>query len=201
MEDDGSVKRSLQEIAQLLLMIHEKYIKCGNNCQVLVNLSTFLRYIGLEDVISPLDTEYYLRKVYLGDNNRSDKLLYHSMGYEAFYGWLKLIACHFYQYDSNSISLSKNDKKSFHMLLTNLIIPFASKSQKDLGRIDDISEASKWLTTIDSRSLDTFVENKDVLKLWFMNLLIQVLNFVNFMLHLFDSKFYKVCMYTSFIFR
>lgn len=174
MESDSTVRQSLQEIAQLLLAIHEKYIQSSENQEILGNLVSFIKCIGLEHKICLLDIEYYRRKVMSADAFHSEMLGYRGMGYEAFYGWLKELAAHYYQHDS--LSLVKNEKKSFHMLLTNYIVPFASNSHDKLGRIDAIDETRMWLANIDHRTLETLVEYKELLKLWFMSMLIQVMH-------------------------
>jgi hypothetical protein len=166
MNSEPILRQSLQEIAHLLLMIYEKY-KFLNVTQLdcLTSLCEFLRDAGLEDRICVLDVEYFRRKVALPEANNLV-----SMGYEKFYQWLKEVSASYYQYDS----ISKNNKKSFHKLLVDYIVPFSSSRDIDGMRARSLSTTTLWLQNMDSRSLETLVESRDLLKLWFLSILSQV---------------------------
>lgn len=166
MDSEPILQQSLHEIAHLLLLMYENYQFTNiKQLDCLINLCDFLQDIGLEDHICVLDVEYYRREVV---SSVSDGLV--SMSYETFYAWLKKISAFHYQYDTTL----KNNKKSFHKLLVDYIIPASSSTGRGGVKSASLSKTCQWLRNVNIRTLDTLVESRELLKLWFLSILSQV---------------------------
>jgi len=124
---DPAVLQSLQEIASLLLLVHDYYLKDVYSSNVLISLYILIHDAQLHHVVSILDCEKMRRDVMPSNTDE--------MGYELFYDWLRGIA----QFVFRDLDLS--GKKALHRLLVRYIIPFASKieaseSDKSLHNFD-----------------------------------------------------------------
>lgn len=124
---DPTILKSLQEIASLLLIVHDDYLKGATGHEVVSALYALIRDVGLTSKVSVLDIERLRREV-MGDGDNE-------MGYELFYDWLRGVGL--------LVAPDKEaaGKKALHHLLTQHIIPFASSmgakaSEFDLGSRD-----------------------------------------------------------------
>ena len=160
LQADSNVQSSLQEIAELLLIIYEEYLgNIENVHNILFCLCQFVSDVGLGYYISFLDIEFLRQKVM---NRLQLKNSAHIMDYEMFYAWLKEASNHIYRMD-----YLEGGKKSLHSMLTKYIIPFASSAETNHS--DNFSNLYCELS-ISQNSMDIFVEYKDFLKLWFIYL-------------------------------
>jgi hypothetical protein len=109
--NENVIDDSLREIATLILLLHENYIKdsSGKN-QILVSLVRFLTNGDICDKVSIIDAEILRRKVMYPDDT--------FMEYDKFYNWLRDVAKFIYE---------DSDNNSLHSLLMDYIIPLASK--------------------------------------------------------------------------
>lgn len=139
--DSNSPTQSLQEIASILLKIHDYYLKDSYDRDILPCLMGFIYDFGLNKVVSLLDVER-LKKQKLGNNKRY-------MGYEDFYGWITLLASFLY-----GESTDKNGKKSLNYFLIHDIFPFYNNwtTMKHYS----ISKIQSSILLFTQRSLDIF---------------------------------------------
>lgn len=108
---DPEIQQSLQEIASLLLIVHDNYLKEVYGGEILSKLMDLLEDFGLQSKVSILDAERMRRRI-MG-NSEAD------MGYELFYDWLRGIG----QLVSSDRDVA--GKQALSYLLTHYIIPFA----------------------------------------------------------------------------
>jgi hypothetical protein len=109
---DPAILQSLQEIASLLLIVHDDYLKGVYGNDILSSLTELLEDVGLQSKVSVLDAERLRRAVMMSSDV--------DMGYELFYDWLRGVG----QLVCNERDVA--GKKALHYLLTHYIIPFAS---------------------------------------------------------------------------
>lgn len=120
---NSPVAQSLQEIASLLLLVHDYYLQGCHGSEVLVPLTVLIKDVGLSDAVSFLDIER-LRRTVMGTSEGG-------MGYERFYDWLRGIAQLVYRGDDGS------GRRELHLLITKHILPFASALHKSAAEQGD----------------------------------------------------------------
>jgi hypothetical protein len=152
---DPNILQSLQEIASLLLMIHDVYLKDVMGSDILVALVSFLQDTQLNVMVSILDAEKLRRKVMRnGESN---------LGYELFYEWLRAVGELVYKADE------MGGKKALQYLLTQHILPFASTMN---GRSHPIYSIN--LPYYTESALEVMTQHADFLYLWFLHVSSQV---------------------------
>ena len=156
---DPAVLQSLQEIASLLLLVHDYYLKDVYGNDILVSLTVLIRDVGLSGIVSLLDIER-LRRLIMEQSN-------HDMGYELFYDWLRAVG---------QLVFNDNDttgKKALHYLLTRYVIPFASKIELNTEESRHAYGAN--MPFYSDGTLQVMVEYGDFILLWY----IEILNIVS----------------------
>lgn len=143
-----AILQSLQEIASLLLLVHDDYLKDVYGNDILNSLMALLNDVGLFEKVSILDAERLRRNV-MGSSD-SD------MGYELFYDWLRGIG----QLVCNDRDIA--GKKALHSLLTKYIIPFASTMESS-------KKSSNDLPFFTEEALRVMVEYDEFLVHWFFD--------------------------------
>ncbi len=145
---DPNILQSLQEIASLLLTIHDIYLKDVVGSDILVALITLLRDTKLNTFVSILDAEKLRRAVMRNGESH--------LGYELFYEWLR---------DVGKLVFKDNEiggKKALQQLLTHDILPFAASM--DNYRHPSHSVSLPYYT---ESALEVMIHNADFLYLWF----------------------------------
>lgn len=155
---DPAILQSLQEIASLLLLVHDDYLRDVFGYEVLTSLTLLLKDVGLDSSVSILDSER-LRRSVMGTSD-SD------MGYELFYDWLRGVGQLVYK------DQDFTGKKAVHYLLTRYIIPFASSK-------DENGEGSKhsgevYVPYYSDSALKVMVDYGDFLQNWYYEVVAQV---------------------------
>lgn len=153
---DPTIQQSLQEIASLLLIVHDDYLKGVSGADVLSALAELIDDVGLTQQVSILDAER-LRRTVMQDNE-SD------MGYELFYDWLRGVG------QLVSSDRDVGGKKALHYLLTQYIIPFAST----LGTRSGSDGIVHSLPYYDGSALRIMSDFDSFFFLWFHDLVHQV---------------------------
>lgn len=158
-------QQSLQEIASLLLLIHDYYFKNAMGSDVLVALMTVLRDACLLDQVSLIEAERIRRQVM----HKADRQL----GYELFYEWLRGVSKVVY-----AVSDHAGAKKELHLLLTVYILPNAVPivQQRSLQTIT--------LPYYTDSALESMVKFADFLYYWFRAILTQQVD---------NKRIYTVC--------
>jgi hypothetical protein len=139
MVGDSIPAPTLQEIASLLLVLHDQYLTFDDDAQangsqrhqVFRALIQFVIDIELSDAICLLDIERL--RIYSMQISTTEE-----MGYETFYDWLRQISLHTFSKRIVEKQPTNPGKQELHHLLTEYIIPF-SKRLEDL----DNEEQSK----------------------------------------------------------
>lgn len=155
---DPAILQSLQEIASLLLLVHDDYLRDVFGYEVLTSLTMLLKDVGLDNSVSILDSERLRRNIMGGSDS--------DMGYELFYDWLRGIGQLVYK------DHDLTGKKAVHYLLTRYIIPFASKKE-------DNGHGSKHLGEVhvpyfSDSSLKVMVDYGEFIKCWYHEIIAQV---------------------------
>lgn len=153
---DPTVLESLQEIASLLLLVHDYYLKDVYGSNILISLYILIHDAHLHNVVSILDCERMRRDVMSSNGDE--------MGYELFYDWLRGVA----QFVFRDLDLS--GKKALHRLLVRYIIPFASKIEEEAT-----AESNKSLHNFDlpyytESALKSFVSYHGFILHWYHEL-------------------------------
>ncbi len=158
---DPVILQSLQEIASLLLLVHDDYLREVFGYEVLTSLTLLLKDVGLDNSVSILDSERLRRKT-MGANDNE-------MGYELFYDWLRGVGQLVYK------DHDLTGKKAVHFLLTRYIIPFASNKDK----ADELKQPGEVHAPYYSDSaLKVMVEYGGFIQNWYFEILEQVNNFL-----------------------
>lgn len=144
----------LEEIANLLLILHDKYLHGAEGSTfILHQLMRLLHDLGLTENISLLDVERIRIQVMIHKESKEK-----SMSYESFYEWLREIAClMFKKYDENG-------SRALNLLLTRHIIPFATNEKEGTLAVVSFTEGH---VSIDNTSLRVLLPYGDFLTLWF----------------------------------
>lgn len=140
MENQPSSQTALQEIASLLLVLHDQYLTseyplaATPRNMVLRSLIQFVIDIGLTDIICVVDIERLRRHVMQGalvavNGNiaSSASTANNSMGYESFYDWLRKLSSFIFTRALIEKKVTSAGKRELHHLLTDYIIPFSSQ--------------------------------------------------------------------------
>lgn len=154
---DPAIQQSLQEIASLLLIVHDDYLKGVSGSDVLLALVELIDDVGLAGQVSLLDAERLRRMVM--QEHESD------MGYELFYDWLRGVG------QLVSVDRDAGGKKALHYLLTQYIIPFASTLGTRSSGSDSVVHS---LPYYDRSALRTMSDHDTFILLWFHDLVHQV---------------------------
>jgi hypothetical protein len=156
---DPAILQSLQEIASLLLIVHDDYLKGVYGNDILSSLTELLEDVGLQSKVSMLDAERLRRAVMM--NSDVD------MGYELFYDWLRGVG----QLVCNERDVA--GKKALHYLLTHYIIPFASTmgSKADNARSTRSDGSVPYFT---DSALRVMVDYESFLLHWYFEIVTEV---------------------------
>jgi hypothetical protein len=171
----GPAKSSLlEEIASLLVLLHETYLADAIGPQdTLVKLLELIEDIGLDDKITVLEVEMFRRRC----QAEGSGALGQGMGYETFYCCLRDIAGFVFQ-----LNTQQGGKRSLHCLLTQYIIPFCRGKAQQVDTSMSISMSSiefpRTIATaflvLEEYTFDEFIMYKDFLKLWYGSMILQV---------------------------
>ncbi len=145
-----SSQSALQEIASLLLVLHDQYLTSDYPLastprhMVLRSLIQFVIDIGLNDVLCVLDIERLRRHVMQGaiiaangTIASSASTANNSMGYESFYDWLRKLSSFLFTRALIEKKPTSAGKRELHHLLTSFIIPFSSQ----LDQVDQAAQS------------------------------------------------------------
>lgn len=154
---DPAVLESLQEIASLLLLVHDYYLKDVYSSNILISLYILIHDAQLHNVVSILDCERMRREVMPSNGDE--------MGYELFYEWLRSVAQFVFR------DLDMSGKKALHRMLVRYIIPFASKIEEE----ETTAERNKSLHNFDlpyytESALKSFVSYHGFILHWYHEL-------------------------------
>lgn len=141
----SDVRKSLEAIATLLLMLHELYFtNVSGDDSVFQSLLLFIEDLGLVGAsLCQIDAEAFRRQVITNNSSEFD--------YESFYAWLQLVARRVYG-SSSGMAMQK--------LLTHDIVPFATS-----GLLP-----SPMRSSISMKELDLFLEYREFLWSWFISI-------------------------------
>lgn len=143
------------EIANLLISIYRNYIHEAFESDVLKQLMKFFHDLNLTESLSILDVERIRLKV-MKSNNREN------MDYDTFSEFLKESSNLIYKkFDSES----KNREMSWNLMLTQIIIPFATKERET--NLSATSLFSTELILPEVSSLRVMLPYGDFLHFWF----------------------------------
>lgn len=150
-----TIQTSLQEIANLLLLIHESYLQRTSSNEILMKLLDLVEDVGLGNFVTILDVETF-RRNYM---NASDEF----MDYEMFYCWLRDVSVFALKFN-----FIEGGKRSFHTMLTKYIIPFATKGGKSSVSLSEANTVPKlW---IELQETDTWLKYADFVKLLYISM-------------------------------
>jgi len=155
---DPAILQSLQEIASLLLLVHDDYLREVFGYEVLTSLTMLLKDVGLDNNVSILDSER-LRRSVMGASD-SD------MGYELFYDWLRGVGQLVYK------DQDLTGKKAVHFLLTRYIIPFASNKDANNEVTKHLGEV--YVPYFSDSALKVMVDYGEFIQLWYHEIIAQV---------------------------
>lgn len=155
---DPSILQSLQEIASLLLLVHDDYLRDVFGNDILTSLTVLLRDVGLSGVVSILDSERLRRNVMGGSDG--------DMGYELFYDWLRGVGQLVHK------DRDQTGKKALHYMLTRYIIPFVSKTdgKPETSSVSNVVE----LPFFTDAALKVLVDNSNFVLLLFSEIVNEV---------------------------
>lgn len=155
---EQELRESLAEIAALLVLLHESYLKDAiGSRSIVVSLATFLYDAGLDSIVTIVDVEILRRKI-MNDIRSQEK-----MDYEQFYSWLRQLAMFIFRDRNNG------GRRALHSLLVKYILPLASNQERMTAPIPlELRVLSQ------SPSFNTITTYYDFLRLWFASLTINV---------------------------
>jgi hypothetical protein len=142
---------SLQQIASLLLEVHNHYLKDKTGEAILTSLVSFCRDASIDRDISLFECER-LKNCMMNKSTNS-------LGYEQFYDYLLAL--------SQTLFLIENDKsgkKLLNKLLSKYIIPSASK----------LPGKTCLLLHLNENSCGEYLKYSDFITLWFSEVSLQV---------------------------
>lgn len=157
--EDEETLEMLEDIASLLLILHETYIGGLEDVNVLAGLLSFLHDSNLlsNEYLSLVEVERIRQKV-RGDSEESGN----GMSPQEFFAWLKEAACLLYE-DTDG-----KGKTALHNLFTEHIFP-CSVSNSGLR-----NQRLEIFQLLDKPSLTCLIEFEDLLRFWYCNMTIQV---------------------------
>jgi hypothetical protein len=147
-------QQSLQEIASMLLLIHDYYLKDAFGSDVLVALMTILRDARLLGQVPLIEAERIRRQV----TPKADRQL----GYELFYEWLRGVSKVVY-----AITDHTGGRKELHLLLTMYVLPNA------VPVVQKRNLQTMTLPYYTDSALESMVKFADFLYFWFRTALTQ----------------------------
>ena len=152
---DEILRDSLTEIAALLLLLHENYLKEAHGFEnVLASLVRFLDDAGLEDIVTVIDAEILRREVM----GRSD--CREMMGYDVFYAWLRQLAVKVFCDNGDG------GRRALHGLLITYILPLAVGER----RLSNMQSNSYAVEVAKCSTLDTMIQYYDFIRFWYASL-------------------------------
>jgi hypothetical protein len=172
---NSNVTQSLQEIATLLLMIHETYIFSMNGTtDILTSLCKFLTITRLDFIFSIVDIEFVRRII----AKECQINLLSKMEYEHFYIWLREIAKLYY-----SLPQDVSGGGALHFMLLKYIVPILSSNSliskdscyciefESLDNAFNSNRSPKTMTLLmDKNILEVFVNYFSFLTRWYAKL-------------------------------
>lgn len=154
-----SIHQSLHEIASLLVLVHDVYLKEARGREVSLALLRLVYDVGLQSSVSILDIERIKRHVMA--KSTSDM-----MGYEIFYDWLRHISRYLFA------NTERDPRKSLHLLLTQYIIPCAaSKFDNTLVVPAGYVLVSEYFRKITDKAWKVLAEYADFIQYWYLHIL------------------------------
>ena len=162
---------ALQDVAKLLLIVYDDYVKGHEGNKVLQGLLLLLHDLNLTATVSILDAERLRLRVMRGAMGSKKA----TMSYESFYEWLRHVACLVFD------KFGESGSRALNMLLTQHIIPMAIKGKEvsvvsTVGRVvrtmnpttdHGTTDSTTTSTTVDDQSLYVLNPYGDFLYLWF----------------------------------
>ena len=148
-----TIQPSLKEVANLLIALHDDYLRDTDGGAVLYQLMKLLHDLSLTEDLCILDVERIRLKVM--NQNGKEK----TMSYESFYEWLReasVLICKKYNERGN---------RALSLLLTKYIIPFASKAKE--GKVAVMAMYTNGRGQLDESSLKALAPYGNFLQLWF----------------------------------
>jgi hypothetical protein len=156
-EDQQSILEDpVQDIASLLLMIHDHYLSHATGNEITLELSSLISSTGLKAIVSILDIER-CRRLVMGFPS-------HPMDYSTFFSWLKETGNIVYPSYRDS-----NQSLSFHKLLVNHLIPSVSKWEESLRIANESIKFDDSLRFLTDHAWKTFSEYDEYLFLSFQS--------------------------------
>lgn len=125
-----------EEIASLLLMVHDHYLRHLVGSDITLALSKFVSGMNLQDDVSVLDIER-MRFQVMGQSS-------HPMEFDAFFAWLRTLAMFLYK------RRDINGRMAFHVFLVEHLVPSVSEAgygEAKPGTINSEDAPLKLLTT------------------------------------------------------
>jgi hypothetical protein len=159
-EDEESLAEVLEDIASLLLMLHETYVGGLDDDDVLSGLLSFLHDSNLlsNEYLSIIEVERIRQKV--TDFGRNCQ----GMSPQEFFSWLKEVACLLYE------DIDGEGKEALHKLLTDHVFPstISSSGQRH--------QRLSVFRLVDKRVLTCIIELEDFIRFWYCSMTLQVLH-------------------------
>ena len=151
--DRQIMQPSLQEVAKLLIVLHDQYLKEAVGTAILHELMRLLRDLNLVDVLCILDVERMRLKAMKRNGDCT------IMSYESFYEWLREASILIFK------KFNETGSRALSLLMTKYIIPFATKEIK--GKFAIIANHSNVHVKLDESTLCAYMPYGEFLHLWF----------------------------------
>ena len=148
-----TIQTSLQEVADLLIVLHDEYLQDADGAAVLYQLLKLLHDLSLTEDICILDVERIRLKVMSHNGNEQ------TMSYESFYEWLREASVFIFR------KFDEAGNRALSLLLTKYIIPFATKEKE--GKFAFVVLHTNGRDHLDEASLKALIPYGDFLRLWF----------------------------------
>ena len=148
-----TTQTSLKEVANLLIALHDDYLRDTERGAVIYQLMKLLHDLGLTEDVCILDVERIRLKVM--NQNGKEKM----MSYESFYEWLREASVLIFK------KYNEGGNRALSLLLTKYIIPFVTKGKE--GKVAVMAIYTNGQNQLDEASLKALAPYGSFLRLWF----------------------------------
>jgi hypothetical protein len=159
MMEEPNIQQSLHEIASLLVLVHDFYLKEARGREVSVALLRLIHDVGLQYSVSVLDSERLRRKAMLQSNKDS-------MGYEEFYDWLRHLSRFVF-------GTQENPRRALHLMFVQHIIPCTSRFES-YHMTDEFSGILQSFIRLTDKAIKVLTEYADFIQHWYFHIVTEV---------------------------